>query len=430
MDPSTAARRRLLIVSPAFAPANTPDSHRARLSLAHWGQLGWDVEVLAARGSDVDAPQEPELLDTIPAGIPVHRVPAWPRAVARLAGIGSLSRRAGGALRRAGDRLLARRSFDLVLFSTSQFGVFPLGPRWLRTTGTAYVLDFQDPWVTDYYDRPGAPRPPGGWKYRLARRQARQAEPECLRQAAGVVSVSARYLDDFERRYPWFDRKRACELPFPAADMDFSLLDTEPPERRLSLAPGCKHLVAVGAVGPYMRGALTGLFGAMARLMADAASGPPLRFHFIGTSYTSGSAGFVLPLARAAGVASLVEEHPARVAYLEALRWMRAGDALIVLGSDDPGYVPSRLANVLWTGKPLLSVASPDSALVRRLSESAGTKALAPTDEAGIAARLRQMAGGPSVPPPRLSADWRKFNSSAGMTRRLAEWFERWLKRG
>lgn len=418
--------RRVLIVSPGFAPANTPDSHRARLSLAHWGELGWNVEVLAAHGSDADAPQEPELLDTIPAGIPVHRVHAWPRVVARLVGIGSLSRRAARALRRAGDRLLAGRSFDLVFFSTSQFGVFPLGPRWHRITGTPYVLDFQDPWVTDYYDQPGAPRPPGGWKYRLARRQARRAEPDCLRQAAGVVSVSARYLDDFERRYPWFDRKRAGELAFPAADTDFSLLDAEPPERRLSLPPGCRHVVAVGAVGPYMRRALTGLFNALARLMGDGARVPPLQFHFIGTSYASGGAGSVLPLARTAGVASLVQEHPARVAYLEALRWMRAGDALIILGSDDPGYVPSRLANVLWTGKPLLPIAAPDSALARRLSEWAGTKALAPTNETEIAGWLRRMIGSSFPTPPRLSAEWRELNSSAGMTRRLAELFERW----
>ena len=70
--------RRLLIVSPGFAPANTPDSHRVRLSLPHWKSCGWEVEVLAVRGEDVEAPLEPELLDSIPGDVPVHRVKAWP----------------------------------------------------------------------------------------------------------------------------------------------------------------------------------------------------------------------------------------------------------------------------------------------------------------------------------------------------------------
>ena len=414
--------RRLLIVSPGFAPANTPDSHRARLSLPHWKSCGWEVEVLAVRGEDVEAPQEPELLDSIPSDVPVHRVKAWPLRLARYLGFSSLSWRAGGALRRAGVRLLSHGRFDLVLFSTSQFGVLPLGRRWLQRTGVPYVLDFQDPWVTDYYEKPGAPRPPGGWKYRLVHRRALHNEPPSLRRAAGVVSVSARYLEEFSARYPWFDRRRSLILPFPAADIDLNRLAAEGPSRSLSLQPGFRHVVAAGAVGPYMRRSIVGLCAALVRLRSEnAAAALKLRFHFIGTSYATDAPPSVLPSARTAGVADLIEEQTARVGYYEALRWMLAGDALLAVGSDDPGYVPSRLANLLWLEKPLLTIASSGTSLAGRLAEWGVAPVYSPEDSKAVGDWLRDLAEGMIPPSQPVSAAWRKEHGSEGMTRHLAD---------
>jgi hypothetical protein len=421
MTPQTDIRR-LLIVSPGFAPANAPDSHRARLSLPHWKACGWKVEVLAVKGEDVEAPQEPELLDSIPGDVPVHRVSAWPRRLMRCLGVGSLSWRASGALRRAGVRILTGQQFDLVLFSTSQFGVLPLGPWWLQRTGVPYVLDFQDPWVTDYYEKPGAPRPPGGWKYRLARQRALHDEPHTLRQAAGIVSVSSRYLDDFGARYPWFDRRRSVVLPFPAADTDLARLAVAGPSRLPSLQPGFKHVVAIGAVGPYMRRSVTGLCAALARLRSEHATvASKLRFHFIGTSYAVGALPSVLPLALTAGVADLVEEQTARVGYYEALRWMLAGDALLAVGSDDPGYVPSRLANLVWLGKPLLTIASSETTLADRLVEWGITPVHSPEASEAIGAWLRALAEETIPPATPVPASWREEHGSEGMTRRLAD---------
>ncbi len=413
---------RLLIISPGFAPANTPDSHRARLSLPHWRACGWAAEVLAVRGEDVVAPQEPELLAGIPEDVPVHRVKAWPVRFTRRMGIGSLAWRAAGALRRAGDRLLAERHFDLVFFSTSQFGVLPLGPRWLRRHGVPYVLDFQDPWVTDYYGRPGAPRPPGGWKYRLARWTARRQEPRCLREAAGTVCVSPSYPEMFAARYPWFDRARCLELPFPAADTDFARIASEPPGRSPALAPDRRHVVAVGAAGPSMRPALTALFAAGAQLRRDSpAAADRLRFHFIGTSYAPDARPAVEPLARAAGIADLVEERTGRVGYHDALRWIRAADALLTISSDEPSYLPSRLANLLWLEKPLLAIAPPASALASRLAAWGAAPVFPLAADDDIAAWLGQLAGGTLPPSPPRAAAWRAEHGSEGMTRRLAD---------
>jgi hypothetical protein len=287
------------------------------------------------------------------------------------------------------------------------------------------VLDFQDPWVTDYYERPGAPRPPGGWKYRVARWLARRKEPRCLRQAAGVVSVSPRYLEDFQTRYAWFERERGLVLPFPAADTDLARLQAGGLDRPWPATPMLTHLVAVGAVGPYMRQSVEALCRALGRLRRDSEdTARRLRLHFVGTAYAAGGPPSVQPAAEAAGVADLVEERPARIPYLEALRWLLAADALTVVGSDDPGYVPSRLANVFWVGRPILAIAAPASSLAARLADWGGPAAFAPHDDTGIRDWLRGLVAGPAAPGSAVSPAWRDEHSSGGMTRRLAEYFQ------
>jgi len=278
--------------------------------------------------------------------------------------------------------------------------------------------------VTDYYDRPGAPRAPGGWKYRLAQREARRAEPRCLRQAAGIVSVSPRYLDDFKARYAWFEVNRGLVLPFPAADTDLIRLQARGFDPPWPPTPELRHLVAVGAVGPYMRRSIEALCGALARLRHDSPdTARRLRLHFVGTAYAGGPPS-VLPAAHAAGVADLVEERPGRIPYLEALGWTLAADALAVIGSDDAGYLPSRLANVFWVDRPILGIATPASSLADRLADWGGPAAFAPADATGIHDWLRGFAEGRDAPRPAVTPAWREAYSSKGMTRRLAEHFQ------
>ncbi|NJM63821.1 MAG: hypothetical protein HC849_32625, partial [Oscillatoriales cyanobacterium RU_3_3] len=44
-----------------------------------------------------------------------------------------------------------RSSSILVFFSTTIFPVMLLGKRWWQKFGVPYVLDFQDPWRSDYH---------------------------------------------------------------------------------------------------------------------------------------------------------------------------------------------------------------------------------------------------------------------------------------
>ena len=365
--------RRVLIVSPHFPPTNAPDLQRVRMSLPYFHEYGWEPVVLAVDAAAVEAPQDPILAQTVPEDLVVHRVSAMPVKWTRRVGLGNVAYRAWFELKKTGDRILRRAPFDLVYFSTTQFVATSLGRCWRDSLRIPFVIDIQDPWRTDYYERAGSPPPPGGWKYRFARWQANRLEGEAWKDAAGFISVSPDYLAQLKARYAWFAGKPAAVIPFGAPQRDFDLARTLPNVAPAFVRePGILHLVSVGAVGPIMRTALEYLFAGVHQLRAAHPElAKKLRFHFIGTSYApDGRAeASVLPLAESCGVADLVREETARVGYFVAIRTMLEADAIVIPGSDDPAYNPSKIATCFLADKPTLALTPKGSAMHRMAVE-------------------------------------------------------------
>ncbi|MDD3180129.1 MAG: glycosyltransferase [Opitutaceae bacterium] len=392
--------KRVLIVSPHFPPTNAPDMQRIRMSLPYFRDFGWAPTILTVKSSCVEAPCDPLLAETVPLDIAIHRVAALPGRWTRLVGLGTLGYRAWFQLAVAGARLIREQPPDLVYFSTTQFLVTALGRRWRTRFGTPFVIDVQDPWRTDYYKRPGAPRPPGGWKYRFAHWQAKRLEEPSWRDAAGFISVSEHYLAQLRARYPWFAKKPAATIPFGVSAADLELA-----RRNESLipafvrVPGAVHLVSVGAAGPIMQAALERLFAGVRSLLSSAPEvAARIRFHFIGTSYAppERATPTVEPLARACGVGALVREQPGRVGYFTALKTMLAADAIVIPGSDDPAYNPSKLATCALVGKPVLALHATGSAF-GNLAHQFGFAT--PAEPASVADFLKSLAAGPTPPP-------------------------------
>lgn len=353
--------KKLLIVSPHFPPINAPDMQRVRLSLPHLRAHGWEPTVLAVAPEFIEGGvRDPLLESTYPADVRVIRVRGISYRLTRPFGFGSLWWRCGGALRRAGERLLAQERFDLVFFSTTQFDAFKLGPRWRRRFGVPFLLDYQDPWINDYYQNTNT-RPPGGpLKFAFSQWMARRAEPRVLREAAGLVTVSGSYAKQIVQNYPWFDPARARLLPFGASPGDFDSVAAYRPARSLvDFDDGNFHHVYAGRCGPDMSFALSVLFRSFKRLCAthpDVAA--RIRFHFIGTDYAPPPLGreWVMPLARTEGVEANVREHPYRVPYFDALYYLRRASALVAVGSNDPSYSASKIFPYILARRPMLLI--------------------------------------------------------------------------
>ena len=365
--------RRVLIVSPHFPPLNAPDMQRVRMSLPHYRAHGWEPIVLCVGDAWQDGVREHDLEQTIPPDVYIVRTPALSLSWTRFLGLRNLGLRCWLHFFFAGFRLIRREKIDLVFFSNTQFVTFALGRLWRAFLRTPYVFDMQDPWRTDYYSRPGSRRPPGGWKYQLARGMAWILEGWSFRHVSAVMSVSPRYLDDLQARYHWLSRTPTAVIGFGASKADFlASARLPPPAYRLSRAHGEIHFVYTGAAGPVMPHALTVLFAGLKLFHQRAPEqARRLRFHFLGTSYVTPGQGTpaVLPLAVVCGAAAQVEEVPHRLGHLECLRLQQEADVLLLPGSSDLAYSPSKVYPYFLSRRPTLGLVFRSSVLERLLDE-------------------------------------------------------------
>ena len=349
------------------------------MALPYFEQFGWEATVLAVRPEFVESVQDPLLGRSLPEGVRVEWVRALPVQWTRRIGVGSLSFRSWRYLARAGYELLRRDRFDLVCFSTTEFPLMALGPRWRRKYGLPYVLDFQDPWVNDYYALHPEVRPPGGrLKHGFAQWLARKLERKSVAGAGHVVCVSPDYPEMFMRRYNEMRSDQFTTLPFGALDAD--LVIARSPEVTQSVFDpndGKEHWVYAGRGGHDMAFALRGLFSALRRAVdRNPALRSKLRIHFVGTDYSPVQMArkSVEPVAEECSVADMVTEQPSRLPYFEALRCLCDAQALVVPGSDDPGYTASKLYPYILARKPLLAIFHERSTVVKVLRETrAGT---------------------------------------------------------
>jgi hypothetical protein len=358
-----------MIVSPHFPPVNLPDMQRVRMSLPHFAEFGWEPTVLTVAKPGASAVLDPLLSETIPDSVDVRQVGSVPPAFARRIGFGDAALRAWPWLYRAGARVVQQKSIDLVYFSTTAFFSMPLGRMWLRRFGVPYVLDIQDPWLSDYYDtHPEATPPP---KHAFSHRLHSVLEPWTMKETAGVIAVSDAYIQTLQRRYGWLQNRACATIPFAASESDFRLLEKRPQANRaFSVNDGRPHAVYVGRGGDDMAPALRILFEAVRRTPAAAA----LQMHFVGTDYAGDERArtTVDPVAKAEGPSlDQVHEQTSRVPYFEALQLLKDADLLLLIGSDDPQYSASKVYPYLLARKPLVAVVHERSGLVPLLREAA-----------------------------------------------------------
>jgi hypothetical protein len=430
------SNHRVLIVSPHFPPINAADHHRVRMSLPYLADFGWNTHILAVHPNFVQGVQDPLLSQTVPDSIPVTYTNALDIRQTQKVGLGSLSLRAFFYLLQAGNKLLEQHQFDLIYFSTTMFVTMALAPIWYKRFGLPYVLDFQDPWLSDYYNRPDSPQPPGGHlKYAFSQLQAKILEPKTIAYVSHVISVSPAYPQVLQQRYPHLKTNQFTVLPFGAPEKDFEQLSSM--QIRQSIFDHCdgkKHWVYVGRGGNDMALSLRVLFSGIQK---DRQQNPELwqsiRLHFVGTSYAPGarSTKTIEPIAQEYCVADLVEEHSHRISYFEALQTMVESHAILLIGSDDPGYTASKLYPCILARKPILAVFNERSSVVDILTQSGAGKVVTfkegdqPQDLLSkILPQLQWLLAFP--PDHQPNTDWKKFEpyTAREMTRKQCKIFD------
>ncbi len=358
--------RRVLVVSPHFPPADAVDMHRVRMTVSHYASCGWEPIVLCVRSEHTGRLTDPSLCKTLPRDLEVVGVRAAPERF----GINAVGLRAWRSLERSGSRLLRERKIDLVFISTTAFQIMALGRVWRERFGVPFVLDFQDPWAT--FPASASPFIRRGIKHESMRALHRMLERWTLPSAGGLIAVSERYIDLLAGAYPPLRNVPARVSPFPFSAKDFLVAERKAlPVPTLERRGNEVTCVYAGCIAPAMESSLRACFAAVAagrRQRLEFYN--RLRFVFVGTGYAAaGNPPVATRLAREAGIASQVFEHPDRGSFLSAQKSMIEADTLLVLGSEDDGYVPSKLNQCLSLNKPIICAAPAGSRVTAEVSD-------------------------------------------------------------
>lgn len=361
----------VLIVSPYFPPANTPDLHRVRLSLGHYASFGWHPAVLAIDARHTKGVNDPLLLSTLPAEVPVTRVNALPITATQRVGIGNAALRALPFLYQAGKQIIKTHDPDLVFISTTQFPTMALGRLWKQRYGVPYMLDLQDPWVYDT-PWPGQRRP--GLKHRLMRQLHRYLEPWTMRQVDGIMAVTDAYHHTLRQRYPWIPETSCRTIPFGTSQADFDAAATHAAQPPLfSHRNGLIHGLYAGALGPAMHRSCQAICMAFQEgLQQTPDLFSRLRLHFVGTDYAAGDRAVktIEPIASSMQLGGYIRGSPQRLPYLDTLNLLRQADFLIVPGSSHGHYTASKIYPYILAHKPLLALFHEDSDAVAILRQT------------------------------------------------------------
>lgn len=406
--------KTVLIVSPHFPPINAPDHQRVRMALLHFKEFGWQPTVLAVEPECSENRRDDSLLTTIPDDVEIHRVRALPVGVTRRVGIGNLALRSLPYLRSKGNQLLSSGSFDLVFFSTSMFPVMSLGPVWLKRFGVPYVLDFQDPWLSDYYKGSSLSPPGGKIKYAFSNMLGRALEPRVVREAAHIVVVSPAYPDLLRNRYPELNGKGFTVLPFAASERDFEFAQASKTSHDVFASnDGFIHWVYAGAAGAIMERSIRSFFTALqSTLERDPQLTKRLKIHFVGTDYAEASRArkTVEPIAAEFKLDGIVDERTDRLPFLTTLKLLRDADALLLFGSDDPSYTASKIFPYIMARKPLLVIVHEKSSVCDIVRKTrAGTLVTFNGEDKLAETGARIMSQWFNNQPVDATTDWKEF---------------------
>jgi hypothetical protein len=424
--------KRLALLSTSFPPGNLAGVHRARLWSQFLPEFGWEPTIVTTDSRYYEERLDPALTTLVPAGLKVVYTRALPTRPIRL--VGDLGVRAFWWHYRALSDLASRREIDFLLITVASYYSAVLGRMIHRRFGVPYGIDYQDPWISD------SPKPRRAFsKAWLDGKLARVLEPWAIRDAALITGVAPGYFAGVLKRNPDAARRAlTAAMPIGGSERDFELV------RQASLAPflydpddGLFHLIYAGALLPAGVTIVEAFLQGLARLRSTApATAARLRVHFVGTgrSPTDAQGHQVLPLALKAGVADMVTEHPHRIGYVDSLNHLVRANAVLVLGSTERHYTPSKLFLAVLSRRPVLAVLHEASTAVDMLAAArAGRTIVLPEgsvpDPTVIAGELQALVERPDYDP--TAVDWAAFDaySARNSARLLAAALDRTCQR-
>jgi hypothetical protein len=155
------------------------------------------------------------------------------------------------------------------------------------------------------------------------------------------------------------------------------------------------------------------------------------RLHFVGTgkSPNDPQGHNIRPYVERFGLSDWVSEHPQRIGYTDVLNHLLHASAILILGSTEAHYAPSKVFQAVQSGRPVLALLHEKSTAASMLEKAGAGTVIGLTEECLPAARavadtlVRIISSGRARPAPEI-AKLSEF-SARDSARRLAAALDR-----
>lgn len=354
--------RRLALVSGHFPPSNLVGAQRARLWSRYLPEFGWEPVVVTGDPAQYEERPDPDLERLVVPGLKVVHAKTLSTRPVRL--VGDIGIRSFWGCYQALAQMAKAREIDFVMVTIPSNYLAPVGRLVHLRHGLPFGIDYQDPWVNRWT---GDEKPfSRAW---ASNKLAEILEPWSVRDAALITGMAPGYVAGMLERNPRVaSQSELAYMPMGTAPEDYALV------RSLGRAPflfdaedGRFHLIYAGALLPAGFVVLDSFLAGLRTLREQAPQvAARLAVHFVGTgsSPDDPQGHRVLPRAHAAGVGEMVAEHPHRIGYVDTLNHLMHSSAVLVLGSTEPHYTPSKVFQAMLSERPVFALLHRDSTAV------------------------------------------------------------------
>ena len=389
-------KRRVAIVSGHFAPSNLVGAQRARLWSRYLPEFGWEPIVATGDPAFYEERPDPDLMKLVAPSLRVIHAPTMSTRPIRL--VGDVGVRAFRGCYSVLAGLAARREIDFVLVTIPSNFLAPVGRLIHMRYGLPFGVDYQDPWVNRW---PGVDKPfTRAWgSYRLAN----LLEPWAVKGAALITGMAPGYVAGMLQRNPAVARDAVIAyMPMGTAPEDFELVRAlHRPLFLFQPDDGLFHMIYAGALLPAGVVVLDAFLEGMKALRQAAPRDTSrLRVHFVGTGTSPDDPeGYrVMPRAERTGVVEMVSEHPHRIGYVDTLNHLECSSAILVLGSTERHYTPSKVFQAILSKRPVFAMLHAESTAVDMITRARAGCVLTLTEQtmpepAAIAGQLQALMG-------------------------------------
>jgi hypothetical protein len=360
--------KRVALFAAHFPPSNLAAVHRSRLWAQYLHEFGWQPTIVTTHWRYYEEALDWRLCKLVDPELAVIRTRAIPAKPVRL--VGDIGIRGFPWHLSELTRLLRENAIDFLHITVPSFYSAILGEALFRKKPIPFGIDYIDPWVHVWPEAEQVLSK--AWASMML---SRALEPWAVRNASLITGIAEGYYAGVLDRNPHLQAQAVtAAMPYGSSSRDYELIPAE--SRRTYLFnpdDGAFHMLYAGAMLPRAYEVLDSLLGALVHIRKTHPEVfSRLRIHFVGTGRSpNDSAGYnILPRAERLGLNGIVTEWPARVPYTDILFHLTRASAILILGSTEPHYSPSKVYQSVQARRPIFALLHKDSTACRVVEKS------------------------------------------------------------